>query len=68
MKKVVKLKVAAQKWLWWSDNVKNFNNKILGEFWCRFPVGGGKINSPELFLFKNFAIIRPSQPRQGRDL
>ena len=24
MKKVVKSKVAAQKWLWWSDNGKNF--------------------------------------------
>ena len=63
--KVVKSKVAAQKWLWWSDNGKIFNNNNLGEFWCRFPVGGGKINSPELFLFKNFAIIRPSQPLLG---
>ena len=26
-------KVAAQKWLWWSDNGKNFNNNISGEFW-----------------------------------
>jgi len=31
-KKVVKSKVAAQKWLWWSDNGKNFNNNNLGEF------------------------------------
>jgi len=25
--KVVKSKVVAQKWLWWSDNGKIFNNK-----------------------------------------
>ena len=32
MKKVVKSKVAAQKWLWWSDNGKFFNNNNSGEF------------------------------------
>ena len=32
MKKVVKSKVAAQKWLWWSDNGKIFNNSNSGEF------------------------------------
>jgi len=55
--KVVKSKVAAQKWLWWSDNGKNFNNKnfnnnISGEFWCRFPVGGVNTNLPEMLLLK----------------
>jgi len=42
MKKVVKSKVAAQKWLWWSDNGKIFNNNNSGKFvttvwlfWCR---------------------------------
>jgi len=32
-KKVMKSKVAAQKWLWLSDYVKIFNNNNLGEFW-----------------------------------
>jgi len=32
MKKVVKSKLAAQKWLWWSDNGKIFNNNNSGEF------------------------------------
>ena len=32
MKKVVKSKVSAQKWLWWSDNGKIFNNNNSGEF------------------------------------
>jgi len=51
MKKVVKSKVAAsQKWLWWSDNGKIFNNNNSGEFWCQFPVGGGNTNWPELLL------------------
>jgi len=31
-KKVGKSKVAAQKWLWWSDNGKIFNNNNSGEF------------------------------------
>jgi len=51
-KKVVKSKVAAQKWLWWSDNGKTFNSNNSGEFWCRFPVGGGNTNSPKLLLLK----------------
>ena len=34
MQKAVKSKVAAQKWLWWSDNGKKFNNNNSGEFWC----------------------------------
>ena len=34
MKKVVKSKVAAQKWLWWSDNGKIFNCNNSHEFWC----------------------------------
>ena len=32
MKKVVKSKVVAQKWLWWSDNSKISNNNNSGEF------------------------------------
>jgi len=67
MKKVMNSKVAAQKWLWWSDNGKIFNNNKSGEFWWRFPVGGGSTNSPELLL-KNFAIIRPPQPLLGHCL
>jgi len=31
--KVVKSKVATQKWLWWSDNGKISNNNNSGEFW-----------------------------------
>ena len=30
MKKVVKSKVVAQKWLWWSDNGKIFNDNNSG--------------------------------------
>ena len=44
--------IVGQKWLWWSDNGKNFNNNISGEFWCRFPVGGGNTNFPEMLLLK----------------
>jgi len=61
MKKVVKSKVAAQKWLWWSDNGKNFNNNS-GEFWCRFPVGGSSTNSPELLLLKFCHYQTTSRP------
>ena len=64
MKKVVKSKVAAQKWLWWSDNGKIFNNNNSGEF---DPTGNHHQNSPELFI-KNFAIIRPPQPLLDRHL
>jgi len=46
MKKVVKSKVAAQKWLWWSDNGKIFNNNNSGKF--SLPIH----NSPELLLLK----------------
>ena len=42
--KVVKSKLTAQKWLWWSDNGKIFNSNNLSEFWCRFSVGEGKTN------------------------
>jgi len=31
-KQVVKAKVVAQKWLWWSDDGKIFNNNNSGEF------------------------------------
>ena len=30
--KVVKSKVVAQKWLWWSDNSKFYNNNNSGKF------------------------------------
>jgi len=56
MKKVVKSKVAAQKWLRWSDNGKIFINNNSSEFWCRFPVGGGNTNSPELLLLKSLPL------------
>jgi len=36
MKKVVKSKVAAKKWLWWSDNGKIFNNNNSGVGGYRF--------------------------------
>jgi len=52
MKKVVKSNVVAQKWLWWSNDGKIFNNNNFSEFWCRFPVGGGSTNLPELLLLK----------------
>jgi len=69
MKKVVKSKVAAQKWLWWSDNGKIFNSNNSSEFWCQFPVGGGgNTNFPELLLLKNLVIIRPPQPLLGHHL
>ena len=32
MKKVVKSKVSTQKWRWWSDNGKIFNNNNSGKF------------------------------------
>jgi len=52
MKKVMKSKVATQKWLWWFENGKFFNSNNSGEFWCRFQVGGGNTNSLELLLLK----------------
>jgi len=39
MKKVVKSKVAAQKWLWWSDNGIFFNNNNSGKFVLPPPTG-----------------------------
>ena len=47
MKKVVELKVAAQKWLRWSDNGKIFNNNnsVLPP-----PLGNQHNNSPESLL------------------
>ena len=50
MKKIVKSKVAAQKWLWWPDNGKKFNNNNSGEFWYRST--GDNTNSPELLLLQ----------------
>jgi len=49
MKKVVKSKVAAQKWLWWSDNGKIFKNNNSGEF-VSDP------NLPKLLLLKIFPL------------
>jgi len=45
--KVVK---SAQKWLWWSDNGKNFNNNISGKFVLPPPTGNWYQNSPEMLL------------------
>jgi len=50
--KVVKSKVAAQKWLWWSDNGKNLNNNISGKFVLPSPTGNQHQNSPEMLLLK----------------
>jgi len=55
MKKVVKSKVAAQKWLWWSDDGKNFNN-ISGKFVLPLPTGNQHQNSPEMLLLKFFPL------------
>jgi len=44
--KVVKSKVAAQKWLWWFDNGKTLMTTIRGILCCRFT------NLPELLLLK----------------
>ena len=52
MKKVVKSKVAVQKWLWWSDNGKIFNNNNSVEFLLPLPTGNCHQNSPELLLLK----------------
>ena len=51
MKKVVQSKVVAQKWLWWSDNGKKFNN-ISGKFVLPPPTGNRHQNSPEMLLLK----------------
>ena len=51
MKKVVKSNLAAQKWLWWSDNGKNFNN-ISGKFVLPPPTGNRHQISPEMLLLK----------------
>jgi len=50
--KVVKSNMAAQKWLWWSDNGKIFNNNNLGEFVLPPPTGNQHQNAPELLLLK----------------
>ena len=52
MKKVVKSKVAAQKWLWWFDNGKIFNSSNSGKFVLPSPTGNRHQNSPELLLLK----------------
>ena len=56
MKKVVKSKVAAQKWPWWSDNLKIFNNNNSGKF--MLPIH----KFTWVIVIRNFAIIRPPQP------
>jgi len=68
MKKVVKSKVAAQNWLWWSDNGKIFSSNNSGKFVLPPPTGNRHQNLLELLLLKNFAIIRPPQPLLGRHL
>jgi len=52
MKKVVKSKMAAWKWLWWSDNGKIFNNYNSGNFVLPSPTRSQHQNSPELLLSK----------------
>jgi len=39
MKKVMKSKVAAQKWLWWSDNGKIFITTIQVNLCCLLQLG-----------------------------
>ena len=56
--------MVAQKWLWWSDN-GNFLNKNSSKFWCRFPVGGGNTNLPELFLLKFFCHYQTTTATSG---
>jgi len=53
--KVVKSKVVAQKWLWWSDNGKIFNYNNSGKFVLPHKF-------TRVIVIKNFAIIRPPQP------
>ena len=48
--KVVKSKVAAQKWLWWSDNGKNFNSNNSGKFVLPPPTGNR--HQDELLVLK----------------
>jgi len=48
--KVVKSKVAAQKWLWWSDNGKNFNSNNSGKF--VLPPPTGNCHQDELLVLK----------------
>jgi len=52
MKKVVKSKVAAQKWLWWSNNGKNFNSNNSSKLVLPPPTGNRHQNSLELLLLK----------------
>ena len=60
--KVVKSKVAAQEWLWWSNNGKNFNNNNSGKFVSLIH------KFTWVNVIKNFVIIRPPQPLLGRHL
>ena len=50
--KVVKSKVVVQKWLWFSDNGKIFNNNNSGKFVLPPPTGNRHQNSPESLLLK----------------
>jgi len=52
MKKVVKSRVTSQKWLWWSDNGKTFNNNNSGKFELPLPTGNQHQDPPELLLLK----------------
>jgi len=52
MKKVVKSKAMAQKWLWWSDNGKVFNSNNSGKFVLPPLTENWHKNSLELLLLK----------------
>jgi len=50
MQKVVKSKVAAQKWLWWSDNSKFLITTIQVNFGADSQLEEANTNSSELLL------------------
>ena len=65
MKKVVKSKVAAQKWLWWSDNGKIFNNNNSGEFVNWLLHGQNKGDVLQQFNADVLEAIQHSLPCNG---
>ena len=59
VKKDVKSKEAAKKWLWWWFNGKSFNNNNSGEF--EFVGPQDPPNLPKIVVIKIFAIELLSQ-------